>query len=162
MNSTVLSAESFSMLTYIYLGFENKYQESLFYSRALWEKYPENLLYLTTYVRDLLLLKRYNEAENLIIASHEERWNKFFQAQFIILKGIIQEKKYLDNKLAQQYYSKGISEISIFGDYGNEYAAYAYFGLSRISEKSGEKHTHKIYRREATKLAEFKKVDFDK
>ena len=78
------------------------------------------------------------------------------------MKGILQEKRYLDNKLAQQYYYKGINDISIFGRYGNEYAAYAYFGLSRISEDNGEKHTRKIYRKEALKLADFKKINFDK
>jgi len=162
MNSTVLGAESFSMLTWIYTGFESKYQESLYYSRTLSEKYPYNLMFLTTYLRNLIILKKYDEAENLIAAFPEEKWSRFFKAQLTILKGIIQEKKYLDNNLAQQYYNKGISEISVFGDYGNEFAAYAYFGLSRISDMNGEKHTRKIYRREAIKLSEFKKIDFDK
>jgi hypothetical protein len=124
--------------------------------------YPGNEQYLSIYIRTLLLMKKYDEAEKLISASPEEAGNKYFQAQFIILKGILQEKRYHDNKLAQQYYNKGISDISLFGKYGNEYSAYAYFGLSRISENNGEKHTHKIYRREAMKLADFKKINFDK
>jgi len=106
-------------------------------------------------------MKQYDEAEKLIIASPEEAGNRYFQAQLSIFKGILQEKKYLDNILAQQYYKKGIRDISIFGGYGNEYAAYAYYGLSRISEANGEKHIHKIYRKEAMKLAEFKKINFD-
>jgi hypothetical protein len=161
-NSVVLSAESGFLLTWIYLGFENKLPESLIYSRTLYEKYPGNTLYLETLIRNLLLMKKYDEAEKLISAWPEDKGNKFFQAQLIILKGILQEKKYHDNKLAQQYYNKGINDISLFGSYGHEFAAYAYFGLSRISEANGEKQTHKIYRKEALKLADFKKIDFDK
>ncbi len=124
--------------------------------------YPENDLYLAIYVRNLLLMKKYNEAEQLIPALPEEQVNKFFQAQFIILKGIIQEKRYHDNNLALQYYNNGLSYISLSGTYWNEYAAYAYLGLSRICDDNGEKHTRKIYRKEAMKLADFKKINFDK
>lgn len=161
-NSVVLSAESCFLLTWIYLNFENNFPESLYYCRILHEKYPENELYLDIYIRDLLLMKKYGEAEKLISDSPGKEGNKFFQAQLMILKGILQEKKYHDNKLAQQYYNKGIDEISLFGDYGNEYSAYAYFGLSRVSDDNGQKHTLKIYRREAMKLADFKKINFDK
>jgi hypothetical protein len=160
--SVVLRAESCYLLTWIYLNFENKLAESLLYCRTLYENYPQNALYLETLVRNLLLMKKYDEAEKLISAWPEDKGNKFFQAQLIILKGILQEKKYHDNKLAQQYYNKGINDISLFGSYGHEFAAYAYFGLSRISEANGEKQTHKIYRKEALKLADFKKIDFDK
>jgi hypothetical protein len=106
-------------------------------------------------------MKKYKEAEILITALTEEG-NEFFQAQILILNGIIQEKKYSDNRLAQDYYTRGINKISLFGDYGNEFAAYAYFGLSRISAENDKKRTYKIYRREAIKLADFKKIDFDK
>jgi len=161
INSVVLKAESYFSLTWIYLNYENKYPEALYYSKSLHELYPDNVLYLATYIKNLLLMKQYDEAEKLIIASPEEAGNRYFQAQLSIFKGILQEKKYLDNILAQQYYKKGIRDISIFGGYGNEYAAYAYYGLSRISEANGEKHIHKIYRKEAMKLAEFKKINFD-
>jgi hypothetical protein len=162
VNSIVLRAESCFLLSWIYLNYENKLQESLFYCKTLNEMYPENDLYLAMYVRNLLLMKKYNEAEKLIPALPEEQGNKFFQAQYIILKGIIQEKRYHDNNLALQYYNNGLSNISLYGKYGNEYAAYAYFGLSRIADDNGEKHTRKIYRKEAMKLADFKKINFDK
>jgi len=161
-NSVVLSAESADLLVWIYMGYENKLPESLYYCRSLHEKYPENPLFLEIYARNLLLMKYFDEAEKLITSFPESGGNKFFQAQLIILKGIIQEKKYHNKKLAEQYYNNGISEISVFGKYGDEYAAYAYFGLSRISDDNGKKHTRKIYRKKALKLAVFKKIDFDK
>jgi hypothetical protein len=160
--SVVLSAESASLLIWIYMGYENKIPESLYFCRSLHEKYPENPLFLEVYVRNLLLMKYYDDAEKLILSFPEGGGNKFFKAQLIILKGILQEKKYHNKKLAEQYYNEGISAISVFGKYGNEYAAYAYFGLSRLSDDNGQKHTRKIYRKEALKLADFKKIDFDK
>lgn len=162
LHSIVLRAEAYSMLAWIYLGFENKLPESLYYCKTLFEKYPGNEQFLITYIRNLLLMKKYREAEELISSAKSMGENKFFEAKLIILKGILQEKKYLNNKLAQQYYNKGINDISIFGRYGNEYAAYAYFGLSRLSDSKDDKHTRKIYRREAMKLADFKKINFDK
>jgi hypothetical protein len=162
LNSVVLRAESSFLLIWIYLNFENKLTESYVYSKALYEKYPNNSEYLEMYIRNLLLMKNYDEADNRISGFPKEEGNKFFHAQLIILKGILQEKKFHDNKLAEQYYNEGINDISLYGKYGNEYAAYAYFGLSRISNDNGEKHTRKIYRKEAMKLADFKKINFDK
>ena len=162
LNSVVLSAESYFLLSWICLGFENNYPASLYYCKTLHEKYPGNLQYRATYIKNLLLMKLYDEAEKMISASSEHAGNNYYRAQIAIFNGILQEKKYLDNKLAQQYYKKGISEIAFFNGYGDEYAAYAYFGLSRISEAGGEKHTGKIFRKEAMKLADFKKINFDK
>ncbi|HPT21132.1 MAG TPA: hypothetical protein PLR88_04225 [Bacteroidales bacterium] len=162
VSSVVLQAESYSMLTWLYLSFENNYSESLYYTRTLYEKYRGNLFYLETYIRNLLLMKNYSEAEKLISDIPEADGNKFARAQLIILKGILEEKKYCDKNLAKEYYNEGIRELSLFSDYGNEYASYAYFGLSRIDEADGEKRTSRIYRKEAMKLSVFKKINFDK
>jgi hypothetical protein len=161
LNSVVLRAESTYLLIWINLNFENKIAESYVYSKSLYEKYPKNSEYLEIYIRNLLLMKNYDEADKQISGFPEEG-NKFFQAQLMILKGILQEKKYHNNKTAEQYYNNGISDLSLYGRYGNEYTAYAYFGLSRISDDNGEKHTRKTYRKEAMKLADFKKINFDK
>jgi hypothetical protein len=161
VGSVALRAEASYILIYLYENFENNYFLSCNYSRALHEHYPSNLRFITVFLKNLLFLKRYDEADNLIESFGAEPANIFFQAQLSIFKGILQEKKYHDNKAALQYYNKGIHDISLFGEYGNEYAAYGYFGLSRISEANGEKHTSQLYRKEALRLAEFKKVNFD-
>jgi len=160
-NSIILKAESYSFLTQIFLSFENNYQEATFYSKSLHKIYPDNPQYLGTYIKNLLLIKQYDEAEKEIESSVKHQINPFFQAQITIFKGILQEKKYHDNNLAQQFYDKGIKDISVYRSYGNEYAAYAYFGLSRISAVNGDEDKKKLYRKLAMKLADFKKVDFD-
>jgi hypothetical protein len=80
----------------------------------------------------------------------------------LILNGILHEKKYNNYKLAEELYKKGISELSLYGKYSNEYMSYAYFGLSRVSDSNDGKQTRKTYRKEALKLSEFKKIDFDR
>jgi hypothetical protein len=161
LNSVVLGAESGSLLASIYMNFENKYTESLYCCRRLYEQYPENESYRIMYIKGLLLMKNYSEAEKLFPVFDPSKKNRYFQAQIMILNGILQEKKYHDYKLAQQYYNTGIKNILSFGSYGDEFAAYAYFGLSRISDVAGETRARKVYRKEALKLADYKQINFD-
>ena len=97
--------------------------------------YPGNLLYQAEYIKNLLLIKKYDEAETIINHYYGMSGNNFFEGQLSVFNGIIQEKKYRNNSKAEQLYNKGVRAISLFGDYGNEYMAYGYFGLSRISYK---------------------------
>jgi hypothetical protein len=161
-NAVVLGPESYYLLTWVYTNFEYDYPSSIIYCKSLNDKYPENALYRATYIKNLLLLKEYDEAEKLINISTDGDGNKYLQAQLFIFNGLLQEKKYKNNELAEDYYNKGLNSISFAGEYGNEYAAYAYFGLSRINDSKGEKHTGKMYRTKAEKLVEFKKINFDK
>lgn len=160
LGSILLKAEASADLSYIYMTYENNYQQGSFFSRNLHELYPANPEFLAEYTRNLLLMKKYNEAENLL-SSYTDENNSFYNAQLWIFKGIIQEKKYYNYELARKYYDAGIRGISIFGAYGNEYAAYAYFGLSRLSGIKGDKDNRKIYRKQAIKLADSKTIDFD-
>jgi hypothetical protein len=161
-NSIILKAESYSFLSEIFLSFENNFQQATLYSKSLHTIYPDNPEYLGNYIKNLLLIKLYDEAEKEIESSKAYLKNTFFQAQVTIFNGILQEKKYHDIKQAQKFYVKGIKDISVFRSYGEEYAAYAYFGLSRISELNGENDNEKTYRKLALKLADFKNINFDK
>jgi hypothetical protein len=107
------------------------------------------------------LIKQYSEAENKIISGRAGISNAYFQAQLSIFQGILYEKKYHDLKKAQAYYLKGIRDIAPFKAFGQEYKAYAYFGLSRISEINGDNHARKTYRKQALDLASYKEVNFD-
>ena len=159
--SILLKAESFSDLSYINISYENNYKQASYFSKHLHNLYPDNPEYLGEYVKNLLLVKKYDEADSLVISSGTNQEKSFFQAQMSIFKGIIQEKKYHNNKLAQQYYNVGVRDMTSFGSYGNEYIAYAYFGLSRIFGINGDKENQKAYRKRAMKLAYLKKINFD-
>jgi len=160
-SSIVLKAESSSFLYSICLSYENDFQQASSYTKSLHEQYPANNQYLAANIKNLLLIKKYDEAEQLILNSDSTITNSFFKSQLAIFKGILSEKKYKNIILAREDYEKGIKAISLFGVYGNEYAAYAYFGLSRVCEAEGDRINKKIFRKKALELAEFKKVDFD-
>ena len=160
-NSIFLKADSYSFISGICIYFESNYQKAYYYSNSLYKLYPDNIQYLAMHIKNMLLLKQYDEAEELIISSGVLSTNPFYHVQLTIFNGIIQEKKYHNYNLALEYYKNGITDISLFREYGNEFAAYAYFGLSRMSEANGDRRGKKIYRKKALELADFKKIDFN-
>lgn len=160
-NAIILKAESLYELIWINGGFENNINHAFGYSKSLHEQYPANLNYLGEYIKYLLLTKEYDKAETLLGHSVLNITNQYYLAQQTIFNGILQEKKYHNYTLAQQYYNKGISELTIFGEFGNEFTAYAYYGLSRISERNSDKPDMRTYRNKANDLAPFKKINFD-
>ncbi len=160
-HSIVMKAEAEILLAYIYIYFENDFNKALEYSMMLHRQFPDNTEFTSILLRNLLLLKRYDAAEKIIKSVPEGSINLFFQAQLDIYTGIIREKRDYDYKTARDLYNKGIRNISGFGAFGEQYAAYGYFGLSRISASEGEKHASQMFRKEASRLADFKKIDFN-
>jgi hypothetical protein len=160
-HSIMLKAEAYTFLSYIFIQYENNFQQAYIYSKSLYELYPSNLLYLATYLKNMLLVKKYNEAENIIRSFGENILNPYFQAQISIFNGILQEKKYHNNLLAKNYYNKGITDLSAYGYYGYEYISYGYFGLSRLSDLNEDKRNKKTYRKKALELTNYKKINFD-
>jgi hypothetical protein len=160
-NSIFLKAESYLFLTTIYQCYENNFFQATNYSRALHDLYPRNPEYRAELIKNLLLEKKYVEAEEIMLNTGFATSNSYYRAQLDVFNGILQEKKYHDLKKAEQFYEKGVRNVLLFGDYGNNYAAFCYFGLSRISEIKGEKEYKRTYRKLALKLVEFKKINFD-
>jgi hypothetical protein len=158
----VLDAEAGSFLSWIYAGYEYDYEKSLIYSRLLYEKYPGNSSYLANYIKFLLFVKQYDEAEKLISSAGSRMNNEFFKAQIIVFNGILKEKKYKDMSAASEYYREGLNVLIPFGDFGNEYSAYACYGLSRVyaADKTGD--LKRKFRKEANRLAEFRHMNFEK
>lgn len=156
-----LKAEAFSFLSGIYISFENNYPQAFHYSKALHELYPSNVQYLAVYIKNLLLIKRYNEAETLINKAEKDFQNNYFDAQLDILHGILLEKKYNNLLLAKRYYLNGISGTVPYGVYASEFNAYAYFGLSRISIANNDTRMAKKYRKQAEDEAAYDNVNFD-
>ncbi len=161
LNSIMLKAEAYSFMSYIFMNFENNYQRALPYTKGLYDLYPANSLYRTGYIKNLLLLRKYDEAEDVMKTTRNGNGNKYFMAQMSIFNGIIQEKKYRNHELAEKYYNKGISELSAFGYYGHDASSYAYFGLSRISGSRDDKQNRKTFRKMANELSYYRNINFD-
>jgi tetratricopeptide (TPR) repeat protein len=160
-NAIMLKAESYYFLSNIYVTYENNYEQAHIYSKALHELYPANPEYLADHLRNLLLAAKYDEAESLIRSPSCESHNAFFLTQLAILNGILQEKKYKDYTEAKKYYEKGLREISAFDSYGNDYAAFACFGLSRICDINKDKQGKNIPQK-GIGSDYFKALNFDK
>jgi hypothetical protein len=158
-NSIFFKAEAFTFLSGINLSFENNFEQAYRASKSLHELYPSNVGFLAFHLRNLLLTKRYDDAERLIEAFKVT--NKYYLAQLSIFKGVLQEKKYKNDKLAEQLYTKGIQDFKSYGPFSNEFASYGYFGLSRICERKGDNNLKKAYRKKALELTDFRNVNFD-
>ena len=105
-NSIFLKAESFTFLSLIYLSFENNFLQASYNSKSLCELYPENLEYRADYIKSLLLVKKYDEAERIMVRPGSGTSNSFYLTQLNIFKAILDEKKYHDYDKAKLLYEK--------------------------------------------------------
>jgi hypothetical protein len=160
-SSIFLKAESNSFLAGIYLSFELNPLAACHYSKKLVDRYGKNTEFRTDYIKDLLFIKDYIEAEKLLENMPYPSDNGYLQAQIDILKAIILEKKYRNDVKAGRLYWSGIKKAEKYKDFGYEYMAYAYFGLSRISERANELKYAKKYRKTARDMASYENVNFD-
>ena len=156
-----LKAESYSFLSGIYISFENDFLKASSFSEDLHNLYPENPLYIAIYIKNLLLIKEYDRAEEMIVQTRKGRQNDYLKVQLAILNGILYEKKYHNLRAAKTYYKSGIEKALKYSDYANEYVAYAYFGLSRISEAENDHQAARNYRRLALDNTAYDNVNFD-
>lgn len=157
----VLGNEAYYMLYWIMMNYENNYIKSISYIKRLNDTFPENPLYRIMYIKNLLLLKRYDEAEKIIELQGTSYTNGYLRACNEIFEGILQEKSHSNFRQARESYLKGIHDLEPYGAYSNEFRAYGYFGLSRISNLPGEKEIKRKYHRLAMDLASFKRINFD-
>jgi hypothetical protein len=160
-NSIALKAEAYAILSWIRMNFETNFNEALPWSKHLAVQYPSNPLYKIYYIKNLLLLKKYEDAEMIISNLGIAGENRFCIAAITIFNGIIQEKKYRNDDAAASLFRNGIDKLSAFGAFANEYAGYGYLGLSRISERKGDVHERRINHRKAMDLVDFKGITFN-
>jgi hypothetical protein len=130
-NSIVLNAESYSILSWINIYFEKNYPKALDYSKTLHRRYPSNLLFRSEYLKTLLLLKKYDEAEKLMSLPATGN-NSYYTAQLAIFNGLIQEKKYQNIKEAERFYTRGINDLKKFNERGKEFREFGNKGLKRL------------------------------
>ncbi len=109
-SSIFLAAESMTFLAGIYQDFEKDPAKAIMYSKKLKETFPRNHEYKIQYIRDLLVIKKFGEAESLLNGMPYESLNRFYQSQIDIFKGVIQEQKYKNPKSAEQLYWSGINK----------------------------------------------------
>jgi hypothetical protein len=159
-NAIFLKAEAYSFLSGIFIGYENNYPAAYQYSKSLFEQYPLNNEFLAIYVKNLLLMKRYDEAEKML-SQNRDTENLWFQVQKTIFQAVIQEKKYHNLEQAESLYKTGIYDAGEFSDFANEYLSFSYFGLSRIMKVKREIRLSNSYHKKAIDLATSKEINFN-
>jgi len=153
VKSVFLKADSYSFLTWIFTNFDKDPPRAIGYIKRLSELYPENYSYTVTYSKDLLMSKRFDDAEKLIRLISGKTTNRFLLAETDILNGNLIESKYKNMKSARESYEKGIRDLAAFGVIGNEYSALGYEGLSRICGSEGDQQGMKKNHRRAMDLS---------
>ena len=133
-NSIFLKAESYSILSWICIYYEDNFNAALYYSHTLFGNYPSNKAFRGEYIKNLILLKDYDEAEKIIKTS-EVTDNIYFTGQIAIFNGLIQEKKYHDYSKAENYYTEGIKYMKRLGARGDDYQQYGEEALKRIGDQ---------------------------
>jgi hypothetical protein len=156
--SIFLKAEASTFLSSNYKYFESDYINASYYSRLIFRDYPGNIIYRINCIEDLLLIQKYDEARKLILSASPD--NRYYQGQIMILNAILAEKNENLHQ-AEKDYRNGIEIISEFRNYGDQYKAYAYFGLSRISASRNDSHNQRVFRRRALDLTDFDHVNFN-
>lgn len=159
--SMALRAEAYVMLSWIRMNFEMNYLQALPYSQHLADQYPANPLYRIYLAKNLLLLKRYDEAGKLVFSARNGEDNPFYNAVMEVFRGLIEEKKFRNLSSAAGHYRQGIDDLARFGPYAYEYVGYAYLGLSRINETGGNIRESRSYHRKGTDLIDFKGITFN-
>ncbi len=160
-SSIFLAAESMTFLAGIYQDFERDPVKAYIYSKKLKDTFPKNHEFRILYIRDLLVVKKFGEAESLLNSLPYESLNRYYQAQIDIFKGVIREQRYKDPKQAEQLYWSGIYKAETYGPMGAEFTAYGYFGLSRINNAAGNNKNAKQYHKKARELSTYDHVNFD-
>lgn len=131
--SVFLRAEAYIMLSWIDIYYEQKYGDALNYGKTLFTLYPDNLYFKGEYIKILILLKKYDEAERLIRSSTGED-NGYYQGQLAVFNGLLEEKKYHDYTAAEEFYKKGTAVAQGYGAFGEEFADYGRAGLKRVKD----------------------------
>jgi hypothetical protein len=158
--SIFLKAEASTFLSSNYKYFENDFANASYFSRLIFNEFPGNIVYRINSIEDRLLIQEYDEAQALISSVSPGNVNRYYEAQIMILNAILAEKS-KDLNRAEEGYRNGIKIISEFRNYGDQYSAYAYFGLSRISALKKDNHNQRVYRRKALDLTNFDHVTFN-
>jgi hypothetical protein len=158
--SIFLKAEASTFLSSNYKYFENDFANATYFSKLIFNEFPGNIVYRINSIEDLLLVQEYDDAQALISSASPGTINRYYQAQIMILNAVLAEKS-KDLNRAEEGYRNGIKIISEFRNYGDQYSAYAYFGLSRISALRNDNHNQRVYRRKALDLTNFNHVNFN-
>lgn len=129
--ATFTKTEAAYYLVYIFLKHENAYQKAHQIAIQLHEKYPNNALYETRLAESLLFLGKYDEAQ-ILIKNLLNKPFKVINTSAQIFEGLVQEKKFKNDKIATEIYQKALLNKPN-KRFTADYHGLAHCGLARIA-----------------------------
>lgn len=141
-------------ITGVNLKYESNYPKALIYSTWLYDKYPNNTLYLMRHTESLIMSGKFDEAKPLIQDLKKNR-DKVYVLAGILFEALVYEKDNKNDRLAAETYLNVI-KMQQNNAFTKDYYAMAYAGLARISIRSGNnKRAEDLYKR-CLDFAEYK------
>lgn len=152
-NSIFSKTEAATYLRDIYIKYEANFGKALYFSNALFKKYPNNFVFRIAHIESLLLNLKFDEAEKLneVLKGNT---NPVAALSYHVFEGYIEEHKNKNYTKAEIEYQKAL-KIKYNDRYTKEYVALAYLGLARIAKHQGKKTEARNYYKQCLKLAEY-------
>ncbi len=147
--------ESAYFLNHIYLWYEKRPISAINIGYQLIKESPNNLFYRTLYIESLFQGDKLELAEKHIdiLKDYDLSRNPYYPFALNVFQGMLAEKKDKNSTLAKKFYEKAILDSDKVGKVSTNLTPYAYLGLSRIYEASGDSSTAKDFEKKAKKAA---------
>lgn len=141
-------------LARILLKHEMRYEQASIHLSYLVKQFPHNPIFLMKYTETLLLLNKYNEAEEYL-ERLKKRNERFLSIASQTFEGIIEEKDRKNDREAEKLYQAAL-RLPFDDEYTKEYRAFAYAGLARIASRAGDRKKATLYYKKVQDTAEYK------
>jgi len=129
---------------HILMRYEMMPERSLKYARLLTEEYPQNLFFRSNYVENLLFIKEYDKAAQ-IMEDFPESQHAYYRMAKSVFNAIISEDKF-QYELAETLYNQALefSKLGVNEEIDN-LKNLAYCGLARLSLLLNDQENAKAY-----------------
>jgi len=146
--------ECLTYLFHIYFRYEFLPAKSIYYSKKLYESYPNNETFTALLIENLIYLNQFDEAE-ILVARIDSSQQDYYRYASRIYHGLISEKH--DNNLveARNYYLSAIKIGQESTAKTPHYESLCYLGFGRVNLKEGKKQEAKKYLSRAEKISEY-------
>jgi len=136
-HATFTKCEALNYLFHIQLHYESNPVKSFQHAKRLHTSYPENDVFLTFYIENLIALNKITEAIPLINKIDHE--GPFFDLSKHLFKGILEEKFFDNLDQALEFYTTAINKSQHANTDVDHYIAMCYAGKARCYDLKGMK-----------------------
>jgi hypothetical protein len=144
-------------LSNIYIKYEGTPLLAYEYIKELHERYPANLYYASRYAEVLLAKEDYKGAEKIAHSLYKSS-NTYFTAVACVIYGLIYENFFKVPSTSSTFYLKSIQLFKKAENPGCDFLSFAYAGLGRYYDTSGNKIKATEYYEKCREIAAYKTI----